>query len=244
MCPNHHTTQLLPSWITTYLLSVLLTLLGLRLYTKAKQAYAKETQLLAAAKAAAKERHHHHSSSSAPSTTLRLASTASQQRKHPGGSSSGDASAHHDQTAMPRAIPAARPRRTGSKSSSSSRGIISRSLSQLRGGRLMLGGDLQVTPHPPDTLGLAAAAAAAAAEDGDGSSTPRAPAARSLLSGGHASFTARRQPLATSLRRSSAMDAAAISAVAAVDGGQAFRMGRYERNTLFQVCGLNVCHGT
>jgi len=49
--------QLLPNWIITYLLAILLTLMGLRLLTKGKQAYAKETQLLLAAKAAAKERH-------------------------------------------------------------------------------------------------------------------------------------------------------------------------------------------
>lgn len=48
--------QLLPNWIITYLLAILLTLMGLRLFTKGKQAYAKETQLLLAAKAAAKER--------------------------------------------------------------------------------------------------------------------------------------------------------------------------------------------
>jgi hypothetical protein len=50
------TPQLLPNWIITYLLAILLTLMGLRLYTKGKQTYAKETQLLLAAKAAAKER--------------------------------------------------------------------------------------------------------------------------------------------------------------------------------------------
>ena len=48
--------QLLPNWVTTYLLAVLLTLMALRLYSKGKQAYAKETQLLLAAKAASKER--------------------------------------------------------------------------------------------------------------------------------------------------------------------------------------------
>lgn len=48
--------QLLPNWFITYLLAILLTLMGLRLYSKGKQTYKKETQLLLAAKAAAKER--------------------------------------------------------------------------------------------------------------------------------------------------------------------------------------------
>jgi hypothetical protein len=50
--------QLLPNWLITYLLAILLTLMALRLYSKGKQTYAKETQLLLAAKAAAKERRH------------------------------------------------------------------------------------------------------------------------------------------------------------------------------------------
>lgn len=61
---DHHTfllhrllrLQLLPNWFITYLLAILLTLMALRLYSKGKQTYAKETQLLLAAKAAAKER--------------------------------------------------------------------------------------------------------------------------------------------------------------------------------------------
>lgn len=56
MCCVHTCIQILPNWITTYLLAVLLTLMALRLYVKSKQMYVKETDLFQAAQAAAKER--------------------------------------------------------------------------------------------------------------------------------------------------------------------------------------------
>lgn len=46
--------QLLPNYITTYLLTILLTFMALRLYHKGREAYAKETKLLKAARHAAR----------------------------------------------------------------------------------------------------------------------------------------------------------------------------------------------
>jgi hypothetical protein len=50
--------QILPNYLTTYLLALMLSFMTLRLLQKAKEIHNKETVLLEAAKAAAKAAHH------------------------------------------------------------------------------------------------------------------------------------------------------------------------------------------
>jgi hypothetical protein len=123
-CPVGHacipctqcTTQLLPNWCITYLLAILLTLMALRLYSKGKQTYAKETQLLLAAKAAAKERRRCLS----PACDIRPTATAPE----PTGAS--NTSVGTGLGAVPRSNGPAR-------SSASHSNTLSRSFSRLRG---------------------------------------------------------------------------------------------------------------
>lgn len=113
--------QLLPNWITTYLLAILLTLMALRLYTKGKQTYAKETQLLLSAKAASKERHlERHRNAS-------LNARGGSQSERQGSANGGIA------------VPASRQL----QHSGSRKDVLGRSLSRLRGSLVV---DLERTP--------------------------------------------------------------------------------------------------
>jgi hypothetical protein len=108
--------------LITYLLAILLTLMGLRLYSKGKQTYRKETQLLLAAKSAAKERRRLLLS---PTSFVRLASGQQTDDATGGDAATAAGGVSAGAVAVPAGI-----RRPSSRSSGS---ILGRSLSRLQG---------------------------------------------------------------------------------------------------------------
>lgn len=124
--------QVLPNWVTTYLLAILLTLMAIRLYVKGRQTYAKETQLLAAAKAATKERRlqHHHRAATSSALLSPTAAAAAAAAADDGVDADGVVAVPQSRRAL---------RHSGSISHSINRSI-GRSFSRVRGGSLVVGG--------------------------------------------------------------------------------------------------------